>query len=191
MPHIRTDDGPRRLRAVWLGPRGYRWYWTWTYVQWSATVVATAVAVAGVFAVVWGLSGELKIALIIGPLWGGALGVLGTRKAMKHVDYDRPVRYWRVTLRNEWAGSRRAPRPDAAPEGWWLSPAEPRLMSRYALAYMGLSTTKRPPKRPRVRFTGPITIEPVNARHEWPIFDQYTGAWPQLVAAGRRREEDR
>ena len=22
MPRLRTDDGPRKLRAVWLGPRG-------------------------------------------------------------------------------------------------------------------------------------------------------------------------
>ena len=33
MPLLRTDDGPRRLRAIWLGPNGATLPFEWTYVQ--------------------------------------------------------------------------------------------------------------------------------------------------------------
>ena len=40
MPRLRTDDGPRKLRAVWLGPAGSTLPFQWTYVQWLVTLVA-------------------------------------------------------------------------------------------------------------------------------------------------------
>ena len=39
MPNLRTDDGPRKLRAVWLGPKGATLPFEWTYVQWSAVLI--------------------------------------------------------------------------------------------------------------------------------------------------------
>jgi len=48
MPLLRTDDGPRRLRAIWLGPNGATLPFEWTYVQWGV-VLLTACLVGNVF----------------------------------------------------------------------------------------------------------------------------------------------
>jgi hypothetical protein len=169
MPQIRTDDGPRRLRAVWLGPRGARWYWTWTYVQWAVTLLAVVVGVLVVTGLIWLASGDIKVAVIIGPLWGGTVGVVVTKRLMAHVDYDRPLRYWRSTIKGEWKESERLPR-RRRHAGSWLSPAEPRTMSRYALAYLGLSSTTLPARivRPRAPFAAiRLSSEPFRVDHRW------------------------
>ena len=44
MPYLRTDDGPRKLRAVWLGPKGATLPFEWTYVQWAAVLIGIVVA---------------------------------------------------------------------------------------------------------------------------------------------------
>ena len=47
MPHLRTDDGPRKLRAVWLGPKGATLPFEWTYVQWAAVLILENAAPMG------------------------------------------------------------------------------------------------------------------------------------------------
>ncbi len=181
MPLIRTDDGPRRLRAVWLGPRGFRWYWTWTYVQWFATFLAIVTCSIALSLVVWLVSADVKIAVIIGPMWGAALGYLGVREAMKHVDYDRPIRYWRATLRGEWRDSSRS-RTATGSSGWWIASGPPRMMSRYALAYLGLSTTKHPERMERTRPAFPrVVVGPADAHGSpWAVdLDAVPTGWPR------------
>ena len=96
MPVLHTDDGPRRLRAVWLGPTGATLPFEWTYVQWVATLAAIPVAVGVLWAV-----GTLVHQLIpgfddfliwaIALTWGPAFGVYLTVKVMRHVSFDQPL----------------------------------------------------------------------------------------------------
>ena len=187
MPAIRTDDGPRRLRAVWLGPRGNRWYWTWTYVQWAVTLVALLAGVAIGFGLIWLATGDVKISAIIGSLWGGTAAVLGTKRLMRHVDYDRPLRYWRATLRSEWSKGQRIGRVQRR-AGWWLSPAEPLTMSRYALAYLHLGSTALPPRmvRPRPPFAVVRLVRGSAAEDmRWCVTRENWPSWAVAVGAGK------
>lgn len=180
MPYIRTDDGPRRLRAVWLGPKGARWYWTWTYTQWAATVVAVAAGATAMLGVIWLLAGDLKVAVIIGPLWGGTLGVFATKAAMRHVDHDRPVRYWRAVLKGEWRGSTSVSRTQTETR-WWVEPVEPKTMSRYALAYLGLNpTVPARVRRPAEPFPHGVVREASHDGQGWTLpLDRIPDTWPQ------------
>jgi hypothetical protein len=95
MPRLRTDDGPRKLRAVWLGPAGSTLPFQWTYVQWLVTLVAIPVGSMIGGALVWTLG--------IGVLWGGAAGVWAAVKLMGYVSYDEPLRYQRRLVRGEFS----------------------------------------------------------------------------------------
>ena len=96
MPNLRTDDGPRKLRAVWLGPKGATLPFEWTYVQWVVTLAAMP-ATAGLL---W-LLGTAVHQLIpvfdtflvgaVAFIWGPALGVYLTVKVMRHVSFDQPL----------------------------------------------------------------------------------------------------
>lgn len=106
MPPLRTDDGPRKLRAVWLGPKGGTLPFEWTYVQWSATLAAMAVTSTMAF----------LIALILpAPAWfvgfaylsGGGIGVYLAVKAMRNVTFDEPLRHKTATVRAEFSRRRR------------------------------------------------------------------------------------
>lgn len=96
MPRIRSDDGPRKLRAVWLGPRGTSLPFEWTYVQWLVCL-----ALANVF----GLVLFLVIGALAAPVYGIAAGIMygvpagfyAGVKVMKNVSYDEPIRY-RVSM---------------------------------------------------------------------------------------------
>ncbi len=103
MPRLHTDDGPRRLRAVWLGPSGATLPFEWTYVQWVATLVVIPIAVvvlAGLGIVVHQLFPGFDMFLVwaIAWVWGPALGVYFTVKVMRHVTFDLPLaaRVWLV-----------------------------------------------------------------------------------------------
>ena len=96
MPVLRTDDGPRRLRAVWLGPTGATLPFEWTYVQWVATLAAIPLTVG----VLWGLGMlvhqllPLVDVFLVGAvafIWGPALGVYATVRVMRHVSFDQPL----------------------------------------------------------------------------------------------------
>ena len=109
MPQLQTDDGPRRLRAVWLGPTGATLPFEWTYVQWVTTLAAIPVTVG----LLWGLGTAVHqfvpavvddfLVRAIALIWGPALGVYVTVKVMRHVSFDQPlaarVRLVRAELR--------------------------------------------------------------------------------------------
>jgi hypothetical protein len=103
MPRLRTDDGPRKLRAVWLGPAGSTLPFQWTYVQWLVTLVAIPVGATIGGILVWLTGAGLVWTLGIGVLWGGAAGVWGAVKLMGHVTYDEPLRYQRRLVRGEFS----------------------------------------------------------------------------------------
>ncbi|MPZ60156.1 MAG: hypothetical protein GEU93_02435 [Propionibacteriales bacterium] len=107
VPSIRTDDAPRRLRAVWLGPRGHTLSWAWEYRRW-----ATFGAIWLGFSAVLGLilwQAEPLLGLIAGPMWAMPFAHLVTARLMPYVDYDRPIRYWRRVIPGEWKRSQQTP----------------------------------------------------------------------------------
>jgi len=103
MPRLRTDDGPRKLRAVWLGPAGSTLPFQWTYVQWLVTLIAIPIGAAVGGVLVWLLGVGLVWTLSVGVLWGGAAGVWAAVKVMRYVSYDEPLRYQRRLVRGEFS----------------------------------------------------------------------------------------
>lgn len=88
MPHLRTDDGPRKLRAVWLGPKGATLPFEWAYVQWAAVLIGIVVApllLGPVVYLVTGLDGGWGV--VLGLVWGCPLGALPSRPpdAPRHI----------------------------------------------------------------------------------------------------------
>ncbi|GAB3919955.1 hypothetical protein GCM10011575_35880 [Microlunatus endophyticus] len=138
MPELRTDDGPRKLRAVWLGPKGATLPFEWTYVQWAVTLLMIPVGIvliAGLIA----LAGLVAVghapwfAFWFGLIYGAPAAVYGAVRIMRGVTFDEPLRYKITTARDELGGrSRAAAEP---PMNWrmpWprlaeLSPAAERL----------------------------------------------------------------
>jgi hypothetical protein len=92
MPEIRTDDTPRRLRAVWLGPRGKTLSWEWTYVQWALCLLLVSLCSAILLAVLWPL--DHVIAVVFGIGAGAVLGVRLASAAVARTNYDQPLRWW-------------------------------------------------------------------------------------------------
>lgn len=111
MPTLRTDDGPRRLRAVWLGPRGVRFPFEWTYVQWALVVGLTVPMASLVLGALWLVDSQLAVMACL-P-WGAMGSVVVTRWIISKTDFDRPVRYWRWVIKAELRRSRRVPREQA------------------------------------------------------------------------------
>jgi hypothetical protein len=103
MPRLRTDDGPRKLRAVWLGPAGSTLPFQWTYVQWLVTLVAIPIGAALGGLLVWLLGVGLVWTFSVGVLWGAAAGVWVAVRVMRHVTYDEPLRYQRRLVRGEFS----------------------------------------------------------------------------------------
>lgn len=103
MPRLRTDDGPRKLRAVWLGPAGHTLPFQWTYVQWALTLVSVPFVGAIGTAIVWLLAGDPVWAFGIGGLWSAAAGMWLAVRLMRNVTFDEPLRYQRRLLRGEFA----------------------------------------------------------------------------------------
>ena len=95
MPRLRTDDGPRKLRAVWLGPAGHTLPFQWTYVQWAVTLIAVPVAGTIGTAIVYALLGDPVWAFGLGGLWFGAGGVYLAIHLMRNVTFDEPLSYQR------------------------------------------------------------------------------------------------
>lgn len=139
MPDLRTDDGPRKLRAVWLGPRGATLPFEWTYVQWAVTIamIPGGVAlVAGVIAVL----GLLTIghppwfSFWFGLIYGAPAAVYGSMRLMRGVSFDEPLRHKLATLREEFGRRSREPIEEATrwqmpmPRMNELAPATERLL---------------------------------------------------------------
>jgi hypothetical protein len=135
MPRLRTDDGPRKLRAVWLGPAGHTLAFQWTYVQWLVTLVAIP-AGSAVGAVSLRLLGAGWVWTAgIGILWGGAGGLWLAVRLMRHVTFDEPLRYQRRLVAGEFTRRFSAavdPRPVrlefASPTVGYLGPGVRRAM---------------------------------------------------------------
>ena len=114
MPELRTDDGPRKLRAVWLGPKGATLPFEWTYVQWSVTLLMIPVGI-GLIAAVVALAGLVSVghppwfAFWFGLIYGAPLAVYLAVRLMRNVTFDEPLRYKVATFREEVGrGSREA-----------------------------------------------------------------------------------
>lgn len=106
MPALRTDDGPRKLRAVWLGPKGAALPFEWTYVQWSVTLLAVPLA-ASVLTILVRLLGAPGWVQLLAVLYGGAAGAYLAVKAMRNVTFDEPLRHKTATVRAEFSRKRR------------------------------------------------------------------------------------
>lgn len=113
MPELRTDDGPRKLRAVWLGPKGATLPFEWSYVQWAVTLALIPVGIlimAGIIA----LAGAATIGHPpwftgwIGTIYGGPAGIYAAVRLMRGVDFDQPLRYKLATFRDEFGRSTRS-----------------------------------------------------------------------------------
>ena len=103
MPRLRTDDGPRKLRAVWLGPAGHTLPFQWTYVQWAVTLIAVPVAGTIGTAIVYALLGDPVWAFGLGGLWFGAGGVYLAIHLMRNVTFDEPLSYQRRLVKGEFS----------------------------------------------------------------------------------------
>lgn len=120
MPPLRTDDGPRKLRAVWLGPKGATLPFEWTYVQWSVTLLAVPLAAALAVLLVRALGGPSWLQLLA-TMYGAVSGVYLAVRAMRNVTFDEPLKHKTGTVRAEL--SRRHRRPTAQSTVWvWQQP---------------------------------------------------------------------
>lgn len=104
MPPIRTDDAPRRLRAMWLGPRGARWPVDWTYPQWGVFVILLLTVPPLIFFLVAWWDVAFAAAFAFG---GPVIAYRVTTSMPKWVNYDRPLRWWVGVLRAEFSHSTR------------------------------------------------------------------------------------
>lgn len=119
MPQIRTDDGPRKLRAVWLGPAGSTLPFEWTYVQWSVVLgcIPVGILVAWICFNLLGLDPLVRNVLAL--VWGAAAGVWIGVKVMKGVTFDEPLRHKRALVKSELDPRTRQPVPHE--ETWELT----------------------------------------------------------------------
>jgi len=111
VPELRTDDGPRKLRAVWLGPKGATLPFEWTYVQWSVTLLMIPLGVALV-ALLIAVGGLLTIGhapwftFWFGLIYGAPAAIYLAVRLMRGVTFDEPLRYKTATFREEFGRSR-------------------------------------------------------------------------------------
>ncbi|MFL6064471.1 MAG: hypothetical protein ACJ72G_07350 [Friedmanniella sp.] len=124
MPELRTDDGPRKLRAVWLGPKGATLPFEWTYVQWAVTLLMIPLGVALVSLLI-ALAGLASIGhppwftLWFGLIYGAPMAVYLAVRLMRGVTFDEPLRYKTATFREEF-GRRSRERAEGGTE--WVMP---------------------------------------------------------------------
>lgn len=127
MPEIRTDDTPRRLRAVWLGPRGKTLSWEWTYVQWALCLLLVTLCSFVLLLALWPV--DHVIAVVFGTGAGVVLGVRLASAAVARTNYDQPLRWWRRTVVGEW---RRSSRPMASSSVRLAAPGTSQELGRWA-----------------------------------------------------------
>ena len=124
MPELRTDDGPRKLRAVWLGPKGATLPFEWTYVQWSVTLLMIPLGIALV-ALLVALGGLVTIGhapwftFWFGLIYGAPLAIYLAVRLMRGVTFDEPLRYKTTTFREEF-GRRSRDRAEGVTQ--WVMP---------------------------------------------------------------------
>ncbi len=150
MPELRTDDGPRKLRAVWLGPKGAALPFEWTYVQWSVTLLMIPLGVALVASLLavlgWATVGHAPwFSFWFGLIYGAPLAVYLAIRLMRGVTFDEPLRYKTTTLREELGGRQRM-RAERATE-WsmpWPQLAELTPQAEHMLARDGHELPQEP-----------------------------------------------
>jgi hypothetical protein len=114
VPDLRTDDGPRKLRAVWLGPKGATLPFEWTYVQWAVTLLMIPAGV-GLVALVVALAGLATVGhppwftFWFGVIYGAPLAIYLAVRLMRGVTFDEPLRYKMATFREEVGRESREP----------------------------------------------------------------------------------
>jgi hypothetical protein len=122
MPWLRTDDGPRKLRAVWLGPSGSTLPFQWTYVQWAVTLCVIPVGIG----LLWLIMAAVGIPFSwIWPFaipWGGTFAVYLAVKVMSRVTFDEPLRYHQRLVRAEWSSQSSRRHRDHPLELRWARP---------------------------------------------------------------------
>ena len=113
MPELRTDDGPRKLRAVWLGPKGATLPFEWSYVQWSVTLLMIPVGIILVAGLV-ALAGIVSVghppwfSFWFGLIYGAPAAIYLAIRLMRGVTFDQPLRYKITTFRDEVGHGQRA-----------------------------------------------------------------------------------
>jgi hypothetical protein len=135
VPELRTDDGPRKLRAVWLGPKGATLPFEWTYVQWSVTLLMIPLGIALV-ALLVAVGGLVTIGhppwftFWFGLIYGAPLAIYLAVRLMRGVTFDEPLRYKTTTFREEFG---RQSRDRAEGVTQWVMPF-PKLTEPSAVA---------------------------------------------------------
>jgi hypothetical protein len=114
MPELRTDDGPRKLRAVWLGPKGASLPFEWTYVQWSVTLLMIPLGIT-LTSLVIALAGWVTVGhapwftFWFGLIYGTPAAVYLAVRLMRGVTFDEPLRYKTATFGEEVGRRQRVP----------------------------------------------------------------------------------
>lgn len=93
MPPIRTDDGPRSLRAVWLGPKGMTWPMEWSYARWAATFLASTVTLPVFVGLFWFLTRAVLFAPLAGAVCGLPAAVWLGARVTAGLSMDQPITY--------------------------------------------------------------------------------------------------
>lgn len=96
MPIVSTDDASRRLRYIYLGPRGWRFPFDARIPALFLCAGITLVFCAGAFAFA-----PTKHLAWLGCAIAFGIAVFVTRQIMRHVDHDRSLRWWAVTVQSE------------------------------------------------------------------------------------------
>lgn len=144
MPWLRTDDGPRKLRAVWLGPSGSTLPFQWTYVQWAVTLCAIPVGIGLLWLVMAAFGIPVAWIWPFAVPWGGTFAVYLAIKVMSPVTFDEPLRYHQRLLRGEWAAASSAPLRAQPVEVQWELPRIGYLSSHTLQAMQWLVADQQP-----------------------------------------------
>lgn len=93
MPYLRTDDGPRALRIIFLGWKGFTFAWEWTLQRWIITAAITAVTVPALYQVTKLLTTSPVFNAFAAALFGIAAAVWAAGKITAVVSFDQPLAY--------------------------------------------------------------------------------------------------
>lgn len=102
MPVVSTDDQARRLRYIYLGPVGFRFPFDARFPAIGFWLACTA---AGILLSVAFSPPGTRLGLVGGCL-SPVVAALVARKVMRHVDHDRPLRWWMQVVTGELATPR-------------------------------------------------------------------------------------
>ncbi|HEX8509077.1 MAG TPA: hypothetical protein VF635_06220 [Propionibacteriaceae bacterium] len=186
MPWLRTDDGPRKLRAVWLGPSGSTLPFQWTYVQWAVTLCAIPLGIG----LLWLAMAAVGIPVAwIWPFavpWGGTFAVYLAIRVMAPVTFDEPLRYHQRLLRGEWSATSSAPHRALPVQVQWDLPKIGYLSTNTLQAMQWLQSDQRPARSADAGDRVPIDDETDDEKG-----DRRSEAAPREHAEREQRERER